>query len=184
MTHVRAPLLVILVGLTVIVGGGAAIASCAGPPPGTTPAPLPTFTGRLIGKVGAGTAGTLFEFVVESVERGDIPDRATVDIDVDEVIHGPKGDIVGLSSNSIGPPPIAGERYRVEAYRGGVGGPVDTDGRPRLFVNLCGGSLQLLEASPIARTSWRAPAIAAAALAALIGVMVTSTRRNRPARSG
>lgn len=137
----RAALIFALAAGVAIVAGVRAAASCAGPPPGESPRPSsgPVFTGELLSEVGEGTAGTLFEFRVESVERGEVPERVVVDISVDKEVRQPDGQaVLQFSSISIGPAPALGQSYRVETYRGNPGG------QPRLFVNACGGSLRRL----------------------------------------
>lgn len=150
-------------------------ASCAGPPIGTTPSPPtgPIFIGTLLSEVGEGTAGTLFEFDVESVKRGEVPERVVVDIMVDRVHRGLDGRTVAVeaSSNSIGPPPRVGAKYRVEAYRGSPGG------RPQLFINGCGGRLQRLAARQGFWTEWGATAISAAVSAVLLGIALIRRRK-------
>lgn len=137
--------LIFCIAVGVVLGTTPASASCSGPPVGQTPSPPtgPIFEGQLVSEVGGGTAGTLFEFSVDSVVRGEVPKRVVVDITVDKSFRRPDGQVIGqTSSNSIGAPPKVGGRYRVEAYRGNPGG------RPRLFVNGCGGSLRRLSAKP------------------------------------
>lgn len=142
--HLLMAAAVVVVGLTT---HGTAAASCAAPHPLTPPTTI--FTGRLVGEAGQGAVDTLFEFTVDSVERGDVSGHAVVNISVDQRVRTPNGKVVWRSfSNSIGPPPLAGAAYRVEAYRAGPGGD------PRLlFVNACGGSLSLLAPAPSLQAS-------------------------------
>jgi hypothetical protein len=165
----------------VILGGSAARASCAGPPPGETPRPPsgPIFVGRLLAEVGEGTSGRLFEFDVESVERGEIPDRVVVDISVNRVIRRSDGELImEASSVAIGPSPALGAMYRVEAYRGNPGG------KPRLFVNLCGGSLRRWAAEPPASPGWAPGAATGASAIFLMGLAIVLRRRSDHLASG
>lgn len=99
--------------------GMPAAASC-GPRPSPRPPGDPVFTGELLSEVGNGTAGTLFEFRVDSVKRGEVPERVVVDIAVDKEFRQPDGEVVRRSTSiSIRSPPAIGETYRVEPYRGG-----------------------------------------------------------------
>jgi hypothetical protein len=96
------------------------------------------FHGRLVREAGQGTAGTLYEFTVESVDRGNVTAPAIVDIDVDREVTGPSGErLRQTSSESIGAAPVPGRRYHVEAYVGTY-----APGAPRLFLNGCGGKLE------------------------------------------
>jgi hypothetical protein len=107
----------------------------------------------------------LFAFEVDSVQRGQVPERTIVDITVDKRVRGPDGQVlVQSSSNSIGSPPKVGGRYRVEAYRG------DPGGHPRLFVNACGGSLR-----PLAMAATKRPQEPSIPVAVAPLVVVAST---------
>ena len=155
--------------------GGAAEASCAGPPPGVTPKPFdaPLFVGRLVSRVGEGTVGTLFAFDVESVRRGVIPKRAVVDIDVAQYFRRPDGEIIVSSSTGSIEPLHIGARYRVEAY---VGHPA---GEPRMFINECGGSLRSLP--PLAGgASWGSVLSVLISALLLLAAALGLRRRSKP----
>lgn len=148
-----------------------ALASC-GPRQSPRPPGDPVFTGELLSEVGSGTAGTLFEFRVDWVERGQVPERVIVDIAVDKEFRQPDGEVIRRSSSiSIGSPPAIGETYRVEPYRGNPGG------QSRLFVNACGGNLRRV-ATERAASDPRSPKVAIGATGVvLLGLAIYLRRR-------
>ncbi len=186
----RAAVIISLVGVVVAIGVSRVDASCGAAPGGkkaSSPAG-PVFDGRLRAEIGEGTAGTLFAFDVDSVQRGVLPKRAVVDISVNRTVRQPDGELVEVASSvDIGPAPTIGARYRVAPYVGTPGG------KRRMFINACGGSLRRLAAggTPTSKgvsTDWYPAVLAAAAALTLAGLAVWLGRRSvvpiAPPRNG
>ena len=112
--------------------------SCAGP--GGPPPVL--FEGRAVETVGQGAAGgELWAFEVSRGVRGDVSGGLVADVTLE-----PEPDTSGtvvVSSCALPVRVAAGATYEVGGYMGEA-----HDGTPRLFVNVCGGSVRQLEAAP------------------------------------